>query len=235
MDSEYNYEIKNILQSQERILMKWNNYLEQYDNFFKKLKYKDEINILEIGVYHGGGLEFLKKYFSGCKVNLFGVDIAENCKVFNDDNTKIFIGNQSNPVFLKYLCENTPPLDIVIDDGGHRMEEQIFSFNFLFSHLAPGGVYLCEDTHTSYMKEYGGSLHKSENTFIEFTKNLIDQMHGYRTNNITYITLWCKSINIYESMVFFQKSLIELKPTVSIHYGKKDLNTSVLEYLKLKN
>jgi hypothetical protein len=42
-----------------------------------------------------------------------------------------------------------------------------------------GGVYLCEDTHTSYWPDFGGGLRK-EGTFIERTKGLIDSIHAWR-------------------------------------------------------
>ena len=46
----------------------------------------------------------------------------------------------------------------MIDDGGHTMEQQIVSIETLFPLLADGGVYLVEDTHTSYWDSHGGGL-----------------------------------------------------------------------------
>ena len=48
------------------------------------------------------------------------------------------------------MVDRYGPFDIIIDDGGHTMEQQIASIETLFPALNEGGVYLCEDTHTSY-------------------------------------------------------------------------------------
>ena len=45
------------------------------------------------------------------------------------------------------------PLDLVIDDASHLIEETRRSFNFLFPHLSPGGAYVIEDwsgAHTNF-------------------------------------------------------------------------------------
>ena len=47
------------------------------------------------------------------------------------------------------------PFDIVIDDGGHFMDDIISSFKTLLPHVRAGGTYIVEDLHTSYWAEYG--------------------------------------------------------------------------------
>jgi hypothetical protein len=106
---------------------------------------------------------------------LVGVDIDPGTRQFEDVNTKILVGDQSDPNFLAVLAEQHGPFDIIVDDGGHTMKQQRLSFDNLWKHVAPGGVYLCDDTHTSYWSEYvdtgwtGGS-------FVEFAKR-------YRSRN----------------------------------------------------
>ena len=56
------------------------------------------------------------------------------------------------------------------------MEQQIVAFEELFDAVNEDGIYLCEDCHTSYMKEYGGA-YKGE-TFVEYSKGLIDYLHA---------------------------------------------------------
>jgi len=46
------------------------------------------------------------------------------------------------------------------------MHEQIITFEEIYNHINQNGVYLCEDTHTSYWPEYNGGLLKKD-TFIE--------------------------------------------------------------------
>ena len=42
--------------------------------------------------------------------------------------------------------------------------------------IKQGGVYVCEDTHTSYWGEFGGG-YKREGTSIEFAKKCADMLH----------------------------------------------------------
>jgi len=160
---------------------KWYHYLEIYDRHFSRFRNK-EINILEFGVFDGGSLQMWKKYF-GSKVNVYGVDINERCKEFEEDNVKIFIGDQEDKDFLLKLTQEIPIVDILIDDGGHTMKQQINTFEVMFNHVKNGGVYLCEDLHTSYWGRFGGGYNKPT-TFIEYSKKFIDDLHRWHSKSI---------------------------------------------------
>lgn len=56
----------------------------------------------------------------------------------------------------KFAQSVGPEFDIIIDDGCHIVEHQITSFKTLFPLIKPKGMYIIEDLHTSYWKEYGG-------------------------------------------------------------------------------
>jgi hypothetical protein len=104
-----------------------------------------------------------------------------------------------------------PDLDIVIDDGGHTMDQQIVSFENLYLKVREGGIYLVEDTHTSYWHEFHGGLKKAD-TFIEYSKNLIDSLHkGHVPDKkeivINEITKHINGILFYDSIVVFEKVL----------------------------
>src|SRR5690606_20965417 len=135
-----------------------------YDFWFKKYQNKP-IVLLEIGVYQGGSLNMWRDYF-GDEAQIFAIDINPLCKQFETDKTKIFIGSQEDKEFLKYVKSQIPRFDILIDDGGHTMNQQIVSFEELYGHIKEDGIYMCEDLHTSYWKEYGGG-YKNPNSFIE--------------------------------------------------------------------
>lgn len=106
----------------KRLIHKFDHYFEIYDRHFSKFRGK-EVNVLEIGVSHGGSLQMWKEYF-GQKCNIYGIDIFPKCKEFEEENIKIFIGSQSDRSFLQNVCEQIPKIDIIIDDGGHTMEQQ---------------------------------------------------------------------------------------------------------------
>jgi cephalosporin hydroxylase len=158
-------------ENKKRRIFKWNHYFEIYDRHFSRFRNK-EIVILEIGILHGGSLQMWKEYF-GPKAKIYGIDINPKCKEFEEENIKIFIGSQSDRNFLREVQKQIPAIDILIDDGGHEMEQQIVTFEELFDHVAENGVYLCEDLHTSYLPDFGGGYKKKE-SFIEYSKNFID-------------------------------------------------------------
>lgn len=41
--------------------------------------------------------------------------------------------------------EKYPCVDILLDDGGHTMNQQITTFREMFPHIQDGGLYMCED------------------------------------------------------------------------------------------
>ena len=112
-------------------------------------------------------------------------------------------------MFLKRVIDELPQLDILIDDGGHTMNQQLVSFKNLFPAVKDGGIYLIEDTHTSYWREYHGG-YKKKNSFIEFSKDLVDQMYAWHIDNeklvpVNYHTENINSISFYDSVIVFEK------------------------------
>lgn len=195
---------------------KWVHYFDIYDFWFKKYKNKP-IVILEIGVYQGGSLNMWRDYF-GKEAEIFAIDINPLCKQFETDKTKIFIGSQEDKEFLKYVKSQVPKFDILIDDGGHTMNQQIVTFEELFEHIKDDGIYLCEDLHTSYWNEYGGG-YKNPNSFIEYGKNFIDSINAWHSRDISLkvnqFTKSTHSLHYYDSILVIQKAVIT-KPFAEI-------------------
>jgi Methyltransferase domain len=144
-------------------LWKWQHYLPIYERHLSKFRDKD-VHILEIGVMSGGSLRMWKAYF-GDKAHVYGVDIEPACHAYEDDRTRIFIGDQSDKSFWQQVVREVPRLDVVIDDGGHRSFQQIATMEALLPHLRPGGVYLCEDvlgpinSFHGYIEGFSRNLH----------------------------------------------------------------------------
>ncbi len=194
------------LSNRKRIIHKWRHYFEIYHRHFQRYIGRECV-ILEIGVSMGGSLQMWKNYF-GDKAKIIGVDINPHCKEFEEENIRIFIGSQSDRQFLRELIHSIPKIDILIDDGGHTMEQQIVTFDELFDHINPDGVYLCEDLHTSYWEEYGGGLRKP-GSFIEFSKSLIDVLNGWHIRNqdpeVSSLTRSMHSLHFYDSILVVEK------------------------------
>jgi len=202
------------------LIHKLDHYIEIYDTYFSRYRNREMV-ILEIGAAHGGSLQMWKKYF-GDKARIFAVDINPDCKKLEEENIKVFIGSQEDRSFLSKLLSEIPKADIIIDDGGHTMRQQITTFEMLYDHVKEDGIYLCEDTHTSYWYEYGGGLRR-KNSFIEYSKKLIDYLYGWhfksRKVEISRFTESTNAIHFYDSMVFFEKKPRQ-KP-VNVQIGKK--------------
>jgi hypothetical protein len=124
-------------------IWKWNHYFDIYDRHFRRFR-GGEVQILEIGVYSGGSLEMWWDYF-GSRCQIYGVDIEPTCKAYEGDSIRVFVGDQGDRRFWKRFRSVVPRLDVVIDDGSHRPEDQIVTLEELLPYLRPGGVYLCED------------------------------------------------------------------------------------------
>jgi len=204
----------------KRRIFKWQHYFEVYDRHFQKFRNK-EITILEIGVLHGGSLQMWKDYF-GPKVKIYGIDINPECKKFEEENIQILIGSQSDRNFLKEVKRLIPSVDILIDDGGHTMEQQIVTFEELFGHIAADGVYLCEDLHTSYWEEFGGG-YKKPGSFIEYSKHFIDAINAFHSKDdslkVDPFTRSVHSLHYYDSVLVIEKRKME-KP-YTLKTGKK--------------
>jgi cephalosporin hydroxylase len=119
-------------------------YLETYEKVLALLKNK-KMNLLEIGVEHGGSVLFWRDYFVNSEI--YGVDIKDMPEALinsSKDRLNYFKGNAYDIDFINnHLISRY--YDIIIDDGPHTLE----SMNFFAQHysklLAPGGIMIIED------------------------------------------------------------------------------------------
>lgn len=191
----------------DRLLDKWHHYFEVYERHFARFRGRP-VNIVEFGVSQGGSLQMWRHYF-GSQATIWGVDINPNCAQFEAPGIKIVIGDQQDRAFLKQLASTLPPIDILIDDGGHTMKQQIHTYEELFACVSPNGVYLIEDLHTSYWSKWGGGARR-KNTFIEYSKNFIDLINAWHSKqprklHVTPFTQTVHSLHYYDSMLVVEK------------------------------
>jgi hypothetical protein len=159
-----------------------------------------------------------KNYF-GEAAHIYGIDIDPRCQELEEDRIKIFIGSQTDRDFLQYVRNTIGTVDIIIDDGGHTMEQQICSFEELYPAVQERGIYLVEDLHTSYWSGYGGG-YKKEGTFIEYAKNFIDQLNAWHSQDHgltpSYLTKTCTGLHFYDSVLVIEKYPNHYKPKTSM-------------------
>jgi len=204
---------KYFLENEGRLIYKGKHYFEIYDRHFSRFRNTD-VHVVEFGVAHGGSLRMWKEYF-GPSAKIFGIDINPHCEELEEEQIKIFIGDQEDRNFLKSLAEKIPRIDILIDDGGHTMRQQINTFEEIFSRIDKNGVYLCEDIHTSYWSRWGGG-YKKRGSFVEYSKNFIDAINAWHTKTrklqVTEFTKSVYSLHYYDSILVIEKRPIE-KPS----------------------
>jgi hypothetical protein len=191
-----------------RRIEKWHHYFDIYHRHFARFRGRCPV-VVEIGVFHGGSLQMWHHYFCpGTRV--VGIDIDPRCRQFEDEATTILIGDQSDRRFLAEVRARVPHIDILIDDGGHTMAQQITTFEELYPHVQPDGIYLCEDIHTSFMPEFGGG-YRREGTFLEYGKALVDRLHGLYSQDHAALTgdeftRTTYGLHFYDSVLVIEKS-----------------------------
>jgi hypothetical protein len=189
-----------------RLIDKWVHYFDIYHRHLEPWRGRSP-RVLEIGVYRGGSLDLWSHYF-GPGTTLVGVDIDPGAPALAGPTRTVVVGDQADPQFLASLHERYGPFDIIVDDGGHTMEQQIASIETLFPLLAEDGIYLVEDVHTSYWDSHGGGLRR-EGTFVEWVKDRLDDLHGYHRAEPVH-PVWTDTVgavHCYDSMVVFDKVL----------------------------
>jgi len=117
-----------------------------YEMFFSSMRDK-AVCVLEIGIGGGQSLPMWRQYFS--KAQIHALDIVR----YGDPQlpgVALHQIDQTDRMQLMSVGTEFGPFDIIIDDGGHMMEQQQVSLGTLFSYLQPGGYYFIEDLHTSF-------------------------------------------------------------------------------------
>lgn len=135
-------------------------YTPIYASWFQALRHQP-IRLLEIGVggydkpRHGGdSLRMWKRYFY--KGRIIGLDIYDK-SALQERRLKFYQGDQTNTTLLETISDTEGPFNIIIDDGSHVQSHIITSFETLFPRMAPGGIYVIEDTQTAYWPKFEGS------------------------------------------------------------------------------
>ena len=163
-------------------------YINLYDEILSSVR-NDFSKVLEIGVETGKSHRMWLEYFPNA--NIYGIDVfneqdrsnyVEEFKVLQRgnpylDRSVLFKGNQSNKEDLqRFISEHGNDFEMIIDDGGHSMEQMQMSLNYLWDSLKGGGLYIIEDLHTcsnQWESLYGYEIIKDGDTL---TTDLLDSL-----------------------------------------------------------
>ena len=128
-------------------------YTDFYYEHLKKLKYK-KMNILELGINQGSSLKMLRDFFINSTI--YGIDIVKSSVKDYGERIHTFLCSQDDEKLLNKLFNNIE-FDIIIDDGSHMTMHQLVSLGILFEKVKKGGIYICEDIHTSFKQSFVNS------------------------------------------------------------------------------
>jgi len=156
-------------------------YFDLYDQWFHKFVGRGP-KILEVGVQFGGSAKLWRDYF-GPGTLVTGVDVNPQCEPC--DYLELIVMDQGSEESWNNLRDRfgVSYFDIVIEDGSHENRDQIVTLNESFAMLKDGGIYFCEDVHTSYyngVRVEGGGL-ESKDSFVEYAKKLADVVNERHT------------------------------------------------------
>ena len=100
--------------------------------------------VLEIGIGTGASLRMWAEYFPDAEI--FGMDIDES-RLVNEGRIRSFFCDQGDEAMLweLKLASRFGLFDLIIDDGSHRLSDQVISAGFFVRCLNFKGLYAIED------------------------------------------------------------------------------------------
>jgi len=137
-----NQYVQPIKRTNEKI--KAHGYSKYYEKYFYQLK-NQNLNILEIGSFHGNASAALFFYFKNSK--LFAGDIYPDLFRYRSHRIKNFYVNSSEEKSIQdnIIDKFNNKFDIIIEDAGHSLKDQIISLFMLFKKLNKGGLFIIEE------------------------------------------------------------------------------------------
>ncbi len=198
-------------------------YTKIYNFYFENIR-NNPINFLEIGFLKGCSARMWDEYFTNAA--LYFIDIDRNAfknSAGLSSRCHFYVADQAKKKdLLDFVSAVGEKFDIIMDDGGHTMEQQQTSFSVLFPHVKEGGVYIIEDLHTSYWESFGtgsdGKLYNpklGKNSTVTFLLNLVNDLNyiGAYTGHANMETAKKDMpLSLFKSLTAYQK---EIK---SIHF-----------------
>ncbi len=175
----------------ERCSTKVSSYFEAYSDILAKFRGKS-CTLVEIGVMEGGSLLAWKKWL-GEKARVIGIDANPDAVNYKDKDVEIIIGNQADPKFWKEFFDKNKDIDVIIDDGGHQYFQQVITFYSVLSEIKKKTLVIFEDISTSFLKDFLKC--ENENSFINFTKQLVESLSLRQIFSKRYMDKWEENIN----------------------------------------
>lgn len=187
-------------------------YTEHYERFLSHLR-DESFTFFEIGIGSntrvrraGASLKMWRDFFPHAQI--VGLDIQDRLFLRGERITP-YLGSQVDPEVLDRIFEDFDDIRVILDDGSHRPEHIRETFRLLFDRLPEDGIYIIEDTQTSYWPAWGGSLDRHDpTTTMALVKDLIDGLNHeeYLDDHEPSSTdLTIKAVHCFHNTVIIEK------------------------------
>eukprot|EP00439_Symbiodinium_sp_Y106_P017763 s6778_g2.t1 len=128
----------------------------------------------------GGSMQIWQKWFRHPDVQLWSAELEPKC-VANAMSAglkfNLLMGDQSDPETLRHWIQTAGGhFDVVIDDAAHSNAATRTTFQALWPHVQPGGIYVIEDLVWSRNPRVQGAQNKGVKPFVDTIKEWIDQL-----------------------------------------------------------
>lgn len=158
--------------------------------------------LVEAGVQNGCSLRAWEDYFPNADV--VGIDIDPACAGLQFRRARVLLGDSGSGIWGgEALGSKELPIDVVIDDGGHKGDAIIHMHRHFWPRLASGGLYVIEDLETAYYPWFGGGEVGTEGTSVALLKGLLDQVQSPYSNRPAPERP--ASVHVYPNIAFLVK------------------------------
>ena len=138
-----NFFLNQYTRSRKKNKIQGHQYAFFYDKYFTDIK-NNQLNILELGSFKGGAAAAFSFFFKNSKI--YSGDLYPD--IFNFYSKRIInfkIDTSSEESINKFVEKVNLKYDIVIEDAGHFLKDQIISLFLLFKTLKPKGIFVIEE------------------------------------------------------------------------------------------
>lgn len=180
-----------------------------YEGFFRFRRQAVE-RVLEVGVARGASMRMWRDYFPSATIVGIDKDPQAEPKDVGLVPYEFHVADQRDREALRAIVAGRT-FDVIVDDGGHHMDEQLVTLATLFPALALNGLYLLEDVHTSYLAEFGAPA-------------------GTRTVNVLHDLAFGRRFTCEHLTAFEIERLLALVGNVWLFHGREVVSlTAVLQ------
>jgi len=140
------------------------------------------------------------------RATIYAIDVNEKTvNAYYGDRIKTYLCNQIDFITFDRLFKDVR-FDLIIDDGSHITSHQQQTLGYLFNnYLTSGGIYVCEDIHTSLWNKYVDTNQTTLDLFEKFNVDkvfkcnlLTNEQNAYLTQHIQSILIYKRTVNAYK-------------------------------------